>query len=377
MTFKIPYDAEYIINILTRNGYKAYIVGGCVRDIIRGVDPDDYDIATNALPAEIKDLFCDKHKIITIGARFGTVGIIIHGIKYEVTTFRNESGYSDNRRPDKVEFISDLYTDLSRRDFTINAMAYNHDDGLIDYFGGIDDIKNNIIRTVGDPYTRFNEDALRILRAIRFANAFNYRIDEVTEQAIFASFKLLDNIAVERISAELIKLLISTKCFGVLSRYFDEKIPACIDETDNYFVRLAMLTNTLRNKLCIDKKTDKIISLIKNLALCENNKIGIKKTLYNHGTNCEFFLLSCEYYYLLTHDEVFVNKKQLCNNILIKNECHSLKQLQISGDDIINLGITDGLTIKKIIGVLLDKVITESLPNNRAELLNYCKLFLM
>lgn len=162
----MPSDVKYIINVLVKNGYEGYMVGGCVRDLIINREPNDYDITTNAKPETVVGLF---DNVILTGLKHGTVTVVINNTKYEVTTYREDGEYKDNRRPESVKFVGDIKKDLSRRDFTINAMAYNQENGLVDYFNGVSDLQNGIIRTVGDPEKRFDEDSLRMLRAVRFA----------------------------------------------------------------------------------------------------------------------------------------------------------------------------------------------------------------
>ena len=167
----VPDYASLAIRLLENAGYEAYAVGGCVRDSILGIEPNDWDICTSALPSEIADVF-SSYKTIGTGIKHGTVTVIVEAMPIEITTFRRDGNYTDNRHPDKVEFVRTLTDDLARRDFTVNAMAYSEKHGLIDPYGGIRDLKNGIIRSVGDPKKRFEEDALRILRAIRFASRY-------------------------------------------------------------------------------------------------------------------------------------------------------------------------------------------------------------
>lgn len=209
MTFdiQIPKDAESIINRLNEHGYEAYVVGGCVRDSILGRTPNDWDICTSATPDKMIEIFAD-HEVIPTGLQHGTVTVVINHTPYECTTFRIDGDYSDNRRPDKVEFTTDIIKDLSRRDFTINAMAYNPQTGLVDPFGGTEDIKHKAIRCVGNAEERFTEDALRILRAVRFAAQLDFYIDSATDDAIELLHKNLKNISIERITSELNKMII-------------------------------------------------------------------------------------------------------------------------------------------------------------------------
>lgn len=203
---EIPQDAKIILNKLHENGYEAYVVGGCVRDKLLGKEPEDWDITTSAKPKEVKALF---KRTIDTGIQHGTVTIMIDKVGYEVTTYRMDGEYEDHRHPKEVIFTPKLEEDLKRRDFTINAMAYNEEDGLIDIFSGIEDLKNGIVRCVGDARERFTEDALRMLRGIRFAGQLQFELEKKTYQAICEKKDLLKNVSVERIRTELSKLLLS------------------------------------------------------------------------------------------------------------------------------------------------------------------------
>lgn len=216
----IPAPVYFIIQELEKCGYEAYMVGGCVRDSVLGREPHDYDICTSARPDEILKVF-PYEEIIPTGLQHGTVTILINDEAYEVTTYRIDGKYSDNRRPDKVEFTSNLIEDLKRRDFTINAMAYNPKTGLIDPFNGMEDIKNHIIRCVGNPKDRFSEDALRILRAIRFAAVLDFIIAEETHKAIIKLKDTLSNISMERINSEFCKIINSSNPEYYLNEYRD------------------------------------------------------------------------------------------------------------------------------------------------------------
>lgn len=217
---QIPKQAQKILNIFNYNGFEAYVVGGCVRDSILKRNPDDWDITTNALPFQTIQCF-KSYKIIETGLKHGTVTIVIDNKHFEVTTFRIDGKYSDNRRPDNVAFTRNLKEDLSRRDFTINAIAYNPKKGLIDFFGGQKDIQNKIINCVGNPDLRFKEDALRIMRAIRFASVLNFKIGQNTKASIHNNKYLLKNIAYERITSELNKLLLGDGVKTILTDFAD------------------------------------------------------------------------------------------------------------------------------------------------------------
>ncbi len=213
-------NANKIIGILTENGYRAYAVGGCVRDFLLNVPCGDIDIAASSLPDKTETLLKKAGiKVIETGLKHGTVTALIDGESYEITTFRKDGDYKDSRRPDSVEFVSEIESDLGRRDFTVNAMAYNNTDGIIDLFGGKEDLKNGIIRAVGEPGERFKEDALRIMRALRFASVLGFEIEEITKKALFENAKLLCNISYERIFAELTKLLTGKNAVKVLLEY--------------------------------------------------------------------------------------------------------------------------------------------------------------
>ncbi len=217
---KISEDAEKLINILSDNGCKAYAVGGCVRDYLLGKPEKDIDITTSAKPETVEEILKQNNiKVIETGLQHGTVTAVLNGENYEITTFRKDGEYKDNRRPESVSFVDDVKEDLSRRDFTINAMAYNHKEGIVDLFGGKKDIDNKVIRAVGNADLRFKEDALRIMRALRFSATLCFDIEESTKKAIFDNMYLLDNIAKERIFTELKKLLAGDNALQVLDAY--------------------------------------------------------------------------------------------------------------------------------------------------------------
>lgn len=206
MTMDMPKNVDTAINLLQSAGFEAYAVGGCVRDSLLGKTPNDWDITTSAKPEDMKSVFANFHCIDT-GIKHGTVTVVIDGEPLEITTFRLDGEYEDNRHPKSVTFTSNLGADLGRRDFTVNAMAYSKMTGTVDLFGGQNDLKNKIIRCVGDPDRRFNEDALRILRALRFASALDFEIEEKTAQSLLKNRALLGNISEERIAKELLKLV--------------------------------------------------------------------------------------------------------------------------------------------------------------------------
>ena len=218
MRFNLPSHVEYILATLEAAGYHAHIVGGSVRDLLLGKNPDDFDITTSALPEETKAVFSDKRTVDT-GIKHGTVSLILDGKPYEITTYRLDGEYKDSRHPEAVYFTKNIVEDLSRRDFTVNAMAYNPTTGLVDPFGGRDDLKLGIIRAVGDPYVRFNEDALRILRGIRFSSVLGFKIEDKTSKAIREKRQLLSKVSAERIYVELKKMLSGIDSYSVVLNY--------------------------------------------------------------------------------------------------------------------------------------------------------------
>ena len=228
MFLKISPSSEKAINLLASSGYTAYAVGGCVRDLLMGETPNDFDITTSSRPEETLYVFRD-FKTIETGLKHGTVTVLMDGEPLEITTFRSDGEYKDNRHPESVEFSRNIADDLSRRDFTVNAMAYNHADGLIDLFGGVGDLKNGVIRTVGDPDRRFGEDALRILRAFRFAAQKGFAIAPETAESALHNLHLLKNLSAERVYSELKKLLLGKNAEKIMLDY-PEVICAVIPE---------------------------------------------------------------------------------------------------------------------------------------------------
>lgn len=218
--FVLPPQVEFAIDKLTAAGYEAYIVGGCVRDVMRLAEPSDYDITTSALPEQVIAVFKGE-KIIETGLKHGTVTLLKEGMPLEITTYRIDGDYTDNRRPNSVTFTANIKEDLARRDFTVNAMAFSPKIGIVDAFGGKKDLKSGIIRSVGDADRRFNEDALRIMRALRFASVLGFTIADSTKKSIIKNRELLKNISAERIAAELIKLLCGKNAKDIILEYYE------------------------------------------------------------------------------------------------------------------------------------------------------------
>ena len=216
----LPDAVRLILDTLHGAGYMAYAVGGCVRDSLLGREPHDWDICTSATPEQTKTCFGD-YRTIDTGIQHGTVTVMVEHTPYEVTTFRKDGNYSNSRHPDKVTFVSDLKEDLARRDFTINAMAYNEEKGLVDPFGGQDDLAAQMLRCVGNPTERFDEDALRILRALRFAATYGLWVHPTTKDAIHQKKNDLHRIAVERIQTEMTKLICAESALPIMLGFKD------------------------------------------------------------------------------------------------------------------------------------------------------------
>ena len=220
MTIKIPDKAKTIITLLENAGFEAFCVGGAVRDSIMGLNPTDWDITTSASPEDTVRVFKD-YKTVDTGLKHGTLTVIIDKTPFEITTYRVDGDYNDNRHPENVHFTKKLSDDLSRRDFTVNALAYNDKTGLVDLYGGQEDIYNSIIKTVGNPSARFQEDGLRIMRALRFASVLGFTIESETAKAIHDNKDLLKNISAERLAVELSKLVCGKNAFNILMEYSD------------------------------------------------------------------------------------------------------------------------------------------------------------
>lgn len=228
-TIELPEKVTDILHTIMAAGYEAYAVGGCIRDTLLHRSPNDWDITTNASPLQVKSLF---RRTIDTGIQHGTVTVMLGQEGFEVTTYRIDGDYSDGRHPNQVTYTKSLTEDLKRRDFTINAMAYNETDGLVDIFGGQEDLVNGIVRCVGDPRQRFSEDALRILRAVRFSAQLGYRIDDSTRSAIRELAPTLRKISAERIQTELVKLLVSGHPEELLTAYEDGITAVILPEFD-------------------------------------------------------------------------------------------------------------------------------------------------
>jgi len=375
---KIPKNQEYVLNTLRQNGYEGYIVGGCVRDSLLGLTPNDYDVTTNATPDVVQSLF---PKTAPTGIAHGTVTVIIEKEPIEVTTFRSESGYSDSRHPDVTHFETDIKYDLSRRDFTVNAMAYNNEKGLIDLYGGSQDLKNKILRAVGNPQKRFGEDALRILRLFRFASQLGFTIEKETLNAAKELKNGLGLISRERIFTELYKAasgenpsaiapLIS--CGGLeflkINKLPDfERVKRCRINPDLAFFAFCFDSteniDELLSGLKVSNKLKKYCEILQGLALmpCPESRSDIKEML--NASSPEIFrdyAVFAGLYNLLTEAE----------DILIKKEPYCVKDLKVSGKELKKMGVT-GTKIGECLEKMRKYVVENPQKNNEKDLTEY------
>lgn len=396
---------KYVVRVIDRLeacGYEAYAVGGCVRDMIMGREPNDYDVTTNALPEEIEKCF-DGWRVIETGIKHGTVTVISDGNNIEVTTYRIDGEYADNRHPKEVTFTSDIAEDLSRRDFTVNAMAYSHRRGFVDVFGGRDDIERRVLRCVGDPHQRFCEDGLRILRALRFSSVLNFAIDKDTEREIHKCAELLKNISVERILSEFTKLINGIAAEKILLEYRDiiemfipevrdvdlrvysdavSLLGACPREKCIRFAAFlgtlggtdGLIENTL-GRLNSDTRTKRTAKAIyyQSLEGVADDRMSARYAIYRCGyevahSAAELCLVSAK----LRGSTEYETAKKYIENIELENSaenrCLSLAELKINGGQLMKLGIK-GADIGKTLSALLCAVIEERLINDETELL--------
>ena len=384
---------KYVINVLTRlekHGFSAYMVGGCVRDIIMGRRPNDWDICTSALPEEVSAVF--SHSRPT-GIKHGTVTVTVHGAPVEITTFRSDGEYLDHRRPNSVCFIADLKGDLERRDFTVNALALPLSGEICDLFGGQVDIAKRLIRCVGNPEKRFDEDALRMLRAFRFSAVLGFEIEPLTLAAIKNKAPLSRGLAKERVRTELEKILLSNSPqvissvieYGLLSELVAksasspdlaplEKLPK------NRTLRWAGLCALLLKGGVIDDAEEFLTALRLDSALIRACSAGCtlvsekapadtlswKRLLSKNGTEAgKCAAAACDVIYGFGH------LKLLCK-LISSGECYSIKQLAVSGDDLIELGFR-GTELGGVLSSLLEHVLEYPHNNEKAFLLDLAR----
>lgn len=397
-TISFPLDpgAAALLTRLHAAGHAAYAVGGCVRDSLLGQTPHDWDLCTSATPEQVLELFGEAHCIPT-GLQHGTVTVKHGGELYEITTFRTEGAYSDGRHPDHVAFVPDVKEDLARRDFTINAMAYNAEEGLIDPFGGQSDLAAGIVRAVGEPQRRFEEDALRILRLYRFAARFSFAIDPATGQAARALCRHLDCVSEERIAEELSRLLAAPAPGAyleaeVLAVIFPELDAAELPESrrildalepgmEHVPVRLAALLcplgeagarAALRRLKCSNALTGTVATLVREAAA---GMPGAALTLtarrflsrYDLATITDLTALCSARH--PEQAEAFAALQQEAARLVETNACCRINQLAVNGRDLMDAGIRPGPGLRRVLDALLEQVLTGQLPNEKAALL--------
>lgn len=402
MKIKLPKEVEEIIDDLYKFKKEAFIVGGCVRDSIIGITPNDYDVTTSAKPQEVINIFKES-RVIETGIEHGTVTLIKNNSEYEITTYRIDGGYNDNRRPDYVEFTKDITKDLQRRDFTINAMAYNHKVGLVDEFGGIKDLNKKIIKTVGVADERFNEDSLRIIRAVRFSSKLGFDIENKTLNSIYKNMYLIKNVSAERIQQELSKILTSNnpeKLYVLYDAGFFNYIGLNninIKKSDlnklkecklDLKLRLAILIYIMGNK----NETIKILDILKYSNKIKDNckllldymneeintdKLNIKIYLNKIGKdnlNDVIYLKSILKKGLenLNEDNYIYRINKNIAIIEANKECYSLKDLKINGKDLQELGYK-GKEIGIKLNEILYMVMNQPNLNNKENILKLLK----
>ena len=390
MKLNFPEYAIKCLNKLEEASFEAYFVGGCVRDGLLNRICDDIDIATNAHPDDVMSLF--NHTIPT-GLKHGTVTVVIDGHNIEITTYRTEGSYKDCRHPENVKFVSDINDDLSRRDFTVNALAYNPKRGIIDLFGGMNDLESKIIRAVGNPDLRFNEDSLRILRAYRFASVLNFELDKDVISAAKKQAHLIKNISGERILQEISKLAKGSnlsvvfdlfnsgifECFGI------KKVKVSKDMLNNIaysnaedFLKPVLFLSLMNHNIDeIKLKLKPDSKLLKQLAFLDSiekvippqNETELKLMLFSYGKELvKLYIL----YLQLQNNNTYQRLLSYFDNIINSDEPYSVSQLSISGNDLKGLGFT-GDKVGIILKALTNEVIYCPAKNNREYLLNLAK----
>lgn len=435
----LPEEVLYCIDTLEAADHHAYVVGGCIRDHLLGLTPHDYDMCTDATPEQICQLFC-HHQLVRNGEKHGTIGVVVAGTLYEITTFRTEGSYTDSRHPDWVEFVSDIKEDLARRDFTINAIAYSPAQGYVDPFGGQQDLRDKILRTVGDAKTRFEEDALRVLRGVRFSVRFELTPEQQTLSAMNECAPLLDNIAQERIFTELSKLLPLIKAQDLLryNRIITQVIPELAPAVDfdqhsphhaydvythtayvvegapaELTVRFAALLHDvgkpstyttdengrghfyghaeasskiadaalLRLKAPTALRNQVVLLIQQHMTPFIPDKKALRRRLGKLGDETVEQLLAlqradfCAKGVTTQEDPGFNTIDALLAEIRLDGSCLTIKNLAISGSDLLALGVDSGPHIGECMKFLLSLVQDEILGNEKEDLLNAAKHF--
>ena len=403
-TMPLPSNVEYVLSKLKENGYQAYVVGGAVRDFLMGKTPHDYDLTSDALPSQISDVFKEFYQEHS-GEKHGTIRVIIDHKPIEITTFRCDEGYTDYRRPDNVEFVKDVYIDSKRRDFSINAFYYS-EGHIYDFHEGLEDLNNKVIKTIGNPSARFHEDALRILRAIRFSAKLGYEIESKTKTALLDCKEELNLIAKERILIELKEISSTSNFFRNIKEYFPifkliipclDKIGNSIDDIYNFDIKsygdyiaslsalfsLREINNDFMPWRLFIKMDNESINAIKTL-------IKLKDINFNNSFDDDYIngliLLSKpvdinvfkNYLINLYNLKRFKNDDidSILNRVDILFEGstpYSLKDLEIDGNDLLKLGIEKNQYFKEILNEVLLRCNQGDLNNNRNEEIEFVK----
>lgn len=403
-TMPLPSSVEYVLSKLKENGYQAYVVGGAVRDFLMGKTPHDYDLTSDALPSQISVVFKDFYQEHS-GEKHGTIRVIVDHKPIEITTFRCDEGYTDYRRPDNVEFVKDVYIDSKRRDFSINAFYYS-EGHIYDFHEGLEDLNNKVIKTIGNPSTRFHEDALRILRAIRFSAKLGYEIESKTKTALLDCKEELNLIAKERILTELKEISSTSNFFRNIKEYFPifkliipclGKIGNSIDDIYNFDTKscgdyiaslsalfsLREINNDFMPWRLFIKMDNESINAIKTL-------IKLKDINFNNSFDDDYIngliLLSKpvdinvfkNYLINLYNLKGFKNDDidSILNRVDILSEGntpYSLKDLEIDGNDLLKLGIEKNQYFKEILNEVLLRCNQGDLNNNRNEEIEFVK----
>ena len=396
-----PREVRMAMEILENNGYEAYLVGGCLRNILMGKEPHDWDMTTSALPLDCAKIFsAEGHHVIETGIKHGTVTVLMGGISIEITTFRIDGAYSDSRHPESVTFTPCLDEDLARRDFTVNAMAWGEKRGLVDLFSGKSDLEMMLLRAVGDPKKRFEEDALRILRAFRFASEHGFEIEEKTKEAIIEKRSGLLNISRERIYSELCRTLVgdfSTNAIdiliecGIMPYIFEEYEDSIAPDTKiieklpkNIEPRLAALFAFFPYE-----KAEKALSSLK---MSNKERLGTKKLLegaemiknepFSDAVSARKFICrfgdfakhSAELAFLLGYDSG--EAKKAIDEASETDFPRGIDALKVSGSDVIALGAIGRMT-GEVLSFLLMKAIEDPKRNNREELISIAKEYIL
>ena len=393
---KCPKDPAEILSRLSAAGFAAYAVGGCVRDTLLGILPHDWDVTTSALPEQILAVFEDEHTIPT-GLKHGTVTVMMHHVPYEVTTFRIDGAYTDSRHPESVTFSGRISDDLSRRDFTINALAWNERDGIVDCFNGMEDLKNRTIRAVGAPELRFREDALRILRGYRFAAQLDFEIEENTRNALISEAHLLKNISRERVSSEFTRLITAKGAKRVLKMLESDNIlsyvyaagtglklppdeildridalPATAEDRLGFLMRGAPSEHVraeLRTLRLSNKQYKDILALADEdgLTALPATEYETRKLLAAYGELSERALEIAS-----LHGEDTQEKRAQAQEIRKRHDCLTIGELAIGGRDLTAIGIK-GAEIGRVLAALLDTVLRDPSQNTPDLLLRAAK----